>query len=120
VVAHDLAAKTTFWTDTLGVPIAGEITTPQMTIRQLRFGDAVLELLGPRSADSPLWKRPAGLVSMASWEVGELDVAVTQARGAGFMISEPAPGPLPGTRIATIPGAELAGVNMQLLERDGP
>jgi hypothetical protein len=115
-VAPDLEAKMCFWAEVLGVPVAGEVTTPAMVIRQLRIGDAVLELLGPASADSPIWKRPPGLVSMASWEVADLDDAVGRARGAGFPVPDPAPGVLPGTRIATVPGSDLAGVNLQLLQ----
>jgi catechol 2,3-dioxygenase-like lactoylglutathione lyase family enzyme len=115
-VTHDLEAKTQFWAGVLGVPIAREVVTPAMVIRQLRIGDAVLELLGPASPDSPIRQRPPGLVSMASWEVDDLDEAVRQAREAGFTSSDPAAGPLPGTRIATIQGSELAGVNMQLLQ----
>jgi hypothetical protein len=52
---------------------------------------------------------------MSSWEVDDLDESVRLARAAGFTVSEAATGALPGTRIATIPGSELAGVNMQLL-----
>jgi catechol 2,3-dioxygenase-like lactoylglutathione lyase family enzyme len=116
VVTHDLEEKTRYWAEVLGIPVAGEVTMPAMVIRQLRIGDAVLELLGAASPDSPLCKRPPGLVSMASWEVDDLDRAVRQAREAGFAVPDPAPGPLPGTRIATIPGSELAGVNIQLLQ----
>lgn len=115
-VTHDLDEKACFWAEVLGVPVVGEVVTPTMIIRQLRIGDAVLELLGPASPDSPVWKRPAGLVSMASWEVDGLDSAVSLARAAGFTVSDAAVGVLPGTRIATIQGADLAGVNMQLLE----
>jgi catechol 2,3-dioxygenase-like lactoylglutathione lyase family enzyme len=115
-VTHDLEAKTRFWDDALGVRVSGEVTTPAMVIRQLRIGDAVLELLGPASPESPLSQRPPGLVSMASWEVSDLDGAVRQARAAGFTVADPAAGPLPHTRIATVPGAELAGVNLQLLQ----
>jgi hypothetical protein len=100
----------------LGVPVAGEVKTHAMVIRQLRIGDAVIELLGPTSPDSPICKRPPGLVSMASWQVDDLNAAVRQAREAGFTVPDPAEGMLPGTRIATIQGSELAGVNMQLLQ----
>jgi len=93
-----------------------EVVTPTLVIRQLRIGDAVLELLGPGSPDSPIWKRAPGLVSMVSWEVADLEAAVQHARAAGFTVPDPAAGLLPGTRITTVPGAELAGVNMQLLE----
>jgi catechol 2,3-dioxygenase-like lactoylglutathione lyase family enzyme len=115
-VAHDLEVRTRFWTDVLGVPVTGEVRTQALLIRQLRLGDAVLELLGAASADSPIHQRPAGIVSMASWEVADLSGAVAQARAAGFTVSDPAPGLLPGTHIATIQGGELAGLNMQLLQ----
>jgi catechol 2,3-dioxygenase-like lactoylglutathione lyase family enzyme len=115
-VTHDLEAKTRYWSDVLGIPVAGEVTTPTLVIRQLRIGDAVLELLGPASPESPLVKRPPGLVSMASWEVHDMGAAVAQAKAAGFTVPDPAAGPLPGTRITTIQGDVLAGVNMQLLE----
>lgn len=115
-VTHDLEEKTRFWDEVLGVPVAGEVVTPTMVIRQLRIGDAVLELLGPASSDSPVWKRPPGLIGMASWEVADQDAAVALARAAGFTVTDPAIGVLPGTRVATIQGADLAGVNMQLLQ----
>jgi catechol 2,3-dioxygenase-like lactoylglutathione lyase family enzyme len=116
IVAPDLQEKTNFWTEILEVPVVGEVVTPIMVIRQFRIGDAIVELLGPASPDSPIHQRTPGLVSMASWEVADLDAAVAQARAAQFTVSDPAAGALPGTRIATIAGPELAGVNMQLLQ----
>lgn len=115
-ITHDLEEKSRFWAEVLGVPVAGEVVTPAMVIRQLRIGDAVLELLGPASPDSPVWQRPPGLVGMASWEVADLDAAVALARSAGVTVTDPAVGVLPGTRVATAQGADLAGVNMQLLQ----
>jgi catechol 2,3-dioxygenase-like lactoylglutathione lyase family enzyme len=119
IVAPDLHEKSRFWSDTLGVPRSGEVMTSTMVIFQHRIGDAVVELLAPASAESPLRERPPGLVGMASWEVDNLAAAVAQAKSAGFTPNDPAPGPLPGTRIATIQGTELAGLNMQLLEYVG-
>lgn len=119
-IPGDLDGNCRFWEEVLGVPVAGEVVTPSLVIRQLRIGDAVLELLGPASPDSPLRQRPTGLVSMMSCEVADLDAAVAQARAAGFTVADPAPGPLPNTRIATLPGTELAGVNLQLLQRVPP
>jgi len=115
-VTLDLEAKTRFWADVLSVLVVGEVKTPTMVIHQLRIGDAVLELLGPASPDRPLGQRPPGLVGMASWEVPDLDEAVARARAAGFTVPDPAAGVLPDTRVATIPGTELAGVNLQLLQ----
>ena len=115
-VAPDLEQTTRFWTDTLGVAVTGEITTPAMIIRQLKIGDAILELLGPATPDSPIRQRPPGLVRMAACEVGDLEAAVRAARAAGFNPPDPATGVLPGTRTSTIPAAELGGMAMQLLQ----
>ena len=88
-----------------------------MVIRQLRIGDAILELLGPASPESPFAGRPAALASMAAWEVaGPLADAVALARERGFTVSDPEAGVIPGTRRASIPVGELGGVGMQLLE----
>jgi catechol 2,3-dioxygenase-like lactoylglutathione lyase family enzyme len=118
-VCRDLEEQTRFWINVLGVPLAGEVTTPTLVIRQFKIGDAVIELLGPASADSPLRQRPPGLVSLASWEVPDLDAAVSQARLAGFTVTDPAPGALPRSRTATIPAVELGGLTMQLLQYVG-
>lgn len=116
-VAPDIDAATGFWTDTLGVRVVGEIRTPGMIIRQLQVGDAIFELLGPDGPESRMAGRPASLASMAAWEVsGSLDDAVALARERGFTVSEPEPGVIPGTRRASIPAPELAGLGMQLLE----
>lgn len=116
-VAPDIEADTAFWSNTLGVTVTGEIRTPAMVIRQLEVGDAVFELLGPASAESPFAGRPASLASMAAWEVdGSLQAAVDLARSRGFTCSDPEDGVIPHTRRASIPAAELGGVGMQLLE----
>jgi catechol 2,3-dioxygenase-like lactoylglutathione lyase family enzyme len=115
-IAPDIEGSCRFWSETLGVPVHGEVRGRGMLIRQLKMGDAILELLGPETPDSPLASRPAGLASMVAWEVDDLDGAVALARERGFTPSEPANGILPRTRVATIPAAELAGVGMQLLE----
>ena len=116
-ITPDLESGTRFWADVLEVPVSGEISTPQMVIRQLKIGDAILELLGPATSDSPLASREAALISMAAWEVsGPLDEAVALARGRGFTVSDPEAGVIPGTRRASIPATELGGVGMQLLE----
>jgi catechol 2,3-dioxygenase-like lactoylglutathione lyase family enzyme len=115
-VTPDLEVKTRFWTDVLGIPATGEVRTPTLIIRQFRIGDAICELLGPASPDSPLWQRQPGLIPMVSWEVPDVDAAVQLSRQAGFNVPDATPGALPGTRITTVPGTELAGVNLQLLQ----
>ncbi len=117
VFTPTLEETTRFWVEILGVPVFGEVTRPGvMIIRQMKIGDAVVELLGPDGADSPMAKRPAGIASMAAFEVPNLDTAVALARERGFTVPDGAVGVLPGTRVATIPPAELSGMALQLLE----
>ena len=115
-VAADLEADTGFWRDTLGVPLFGEVRTAMMIIRQFKIGDAIFELLGPATPDSPIASRPPALASMCAFETPDLAQAVTQGRAVGFTAPDPGPGPLPGTRVSTIPAAEFSGIGLQLLE----
>lgn len=115
-IAPDIERATTFWTEVLGVPVFGEVRTPAMVIRQMKLGDAILELLGPSGPESPVAARPAGLASMCAFEVDDLDGAAALARERGFTVTDPSTGVLPGTRTATIPGDQLSGMSMQLLE----
>lgn len=107
---------TKFWVDVLGIPVWGEIVTATTVIRQMKIGDAIVELLGPAGPDSPLHSRPPGLSSMTAFEVPDLEEAVATARAAGFTISDPATGALPGTRVARIAADELSGLGLQLLQ----
>ena len=115
-VAPDLERATRFWVEVLGVPVAGEVRTPAMIIHQMRIGDAVFELLGPATPDSPIASRTPGMASMAAFEVSGLQAAVDQARAAGFTAPDPGPGALPATRVSTIPAGELSGISLQMLE----
>jgi catechol 2,3-dioxygenase-like lactoylglutathione lyase family enzyme len=115
-ITHDLDAATAFWTDVLGVPVFGEVPMGPGIIRQMKVGDAIFELIGPAAPDSPIRDRPEGLISMCAFEVADLEASVALARSRGFPCGEPAPGPLPGTRVASIPAAELNGMTPQLLQ----
>lgn len=115
-VSTDLEGDTALW-ESLGAKLVGEIPGSVMVIRQLKIGDAIFELLASASPDGPMASRPAGLASVAAWEVdGALDDAVALARERGFTASDPEPGVIPGTRRATIAANELGGAAMQLLE----
>lgn len=116
-LAPDLEVTTQAWADALGVPVQGEIRGRGIIIRQMKVGDAIVELLSPEAADSPMRQRPPGLSSMCAFEVPDLDAAVALAKERGFTPSDPAVGILPGTRVATIPGGQLSGMGMQLLQR---
>jgi catechol 2,3-dioxygenase-like lactoylglutathione lyase family enzyme len=115
-VTPDLDAASAFWTDVLEIPLHGEVRSATSIIRQFKIGDAIIELLGPATPESPLAQRPPGLISMAAFEVSDMADAVAQARAAGFTVADAAPGSLPGTRVTTIPASELSGLALQLLE----
>ncbi len=104
------------WERLLGIEVAGEIRTSDIVIKQLRVGDGVLELLAPGRPDAPIASRPRGLLSMVAFEVEDLAGAVALARERGFNVSEAEAGVIPGSRRATIPGSELSGLAVQLLE----
>jgi catechol 2,3-dioxygenase-like lactoylglutathione lyase family enzyme len=115
-VAPDLERACTFWDEVLGIPTVGEVISPTVVARQLRIGDAMLELLGPATPDSPIRQRPPGLISVFSVEVPNLDATIAHAEAAGFTVADRRIGALPGTIVATIPAAQTSGVNVQLLQ----
>ena len=94
------------------------LTTPRLRLRQItmRDADAMFELLGPTTPDSPIRQRPPGLNSMFSVEVPDLDATVAHVEAAGFTVADRRIGTLPGTIVATIPAAQTSGVNVQLLQ----
>ena len=112
----DLERACKFWDDVLGVPTVGEVISPTIVVRQLKIGDAILELLGPSSPDSPIRQRPPGLGSSCSFEVDDLEAVIVQARGAGFDVPGSRVGTLPGTRVTTVPSDQMSGINLQLLQ----
>ena len=115
-VAPDLARSCTFWDEVLGVPTVGEVVSPTVVVRQLKIGDAILELLGPSSPDSPIRQRSPGLSSSCSFEVDDLEAVIVQVRAAGFEVPDSRVGALPGTRVTTLPSTAMSGINLQLLQ----
>ncbi|MGE3909121.1 MAG: VOC family protein, partial [Chloroflexota bacterium] len=74
-VAPDLETSCQYWDQTLGVPTVGEVISPVVVVRQVKIGDAIFELLGPSTPDSPIRQRPPGLGSSCSFEVPDLAAA---------------------------------------------
>ncbi|MCC7367095.1 MAG: VOC family protein [Chloroflexi bacterium] len=115
-VAPDLDASCRYWDEVLGVPTVGEVVSPVIVVRQVKIGDAIFELLGPSSPDSPIRQRPPGLGSSVSLEVPDLHAAIAQARAAGFDVPDHRIGTLPGTIVTQISADQLSGLTMQLLQ----
>ena len=117
LMAPKLEEACAAWDAILGVPVFGEVRGSGMIIRQLKVGDVMVELLGPDSPESPMASRPPGMASMCAFEVsGPLDDAIALARDRGFGPADARAGVLPGTRVTTVPAAELSGIGLQLLE----
>ncbi|MFN0094594.1 MAG: VOC family protein [Dehalococcoidia bacterium] len=116
IIAPKLDETVAFWGGVLGVQPFGEVAGRGMIIKQMKVGDAIVELLGPDTPDSPLASRPAGLIPMAAFEVPDLAAAVALARERGFTLPDPAGGVLPGTRVSTISPDQMGGLSLQLLE----
>lgn len=116
VIAGDVEGPCWFWHDVLGVDVSGQVSGRGLDIRQLRIGDATLELIGPSGPDSPVVQRPPGLAPVAAFEVSALDDVVEQARQRGFELPDGAPGVLPNSRVSTISADQLGGLALQLIE----
>lgn len=115
IAPEGVDAACAWWHAVLGLPVTGRVAGRGMDIRQLRIGDATLELIGPDGADSPVRQRPAGLAAVTAFEVADLDAVVAQVRSAGFELADPAPGVLPGSRVSTVAADQLGGLALQLI-----
>lgn len=115
-ITFDPDAACAFWADVFGVPTTGRVTGRGMDIRQLRLGDATLELIGPDGADSPVLGRAEGLVSVTAFEVDDLDAVVETVRARGFSVPDGADGVLPNSRTATVSADQLGGLALQLIQ----
>ena len=116
VITYDLEEQTRLWTEKLNLPLHGEVRTETMIIRQFKCGNAILELLGPASATSPLHQRHKGLITMMSLEVADLDSTSALVRSRGVTIADRVTGVLPGTDTATIPATVTGGLALQFLQ----
>ncbi len=92
-----------------------------VTVRLLRAGNAVIELLAPLGADTPvarfLDRRGPGLHHLA-FRVGDLEAEISrlQALGARFVDPEPRPG-LGGSRVVFLHPRWTGGVLVELVAR---
>ena len=116
ILPSDFDASTQYWIDVLGVPMQDELTGPDVMARRFKVGDLVVALVRPVGNSSPLSTMPTGLLPMVAFEVADVEAAVALGREPGFTVSDPAPGSVEGTVVASIPSTELAGTAFSLVQ----
>ena len=122
VAVEDLEAAIELYTTNFGAQLTHRASNEELNAAFLVAGDAEVELLAPRHADTPVGKllarRGPGLHHIAL-AVPDLDKAIADARANGLeMIDvEPRVG-LHGTRIAFVHPKSVGGVLTELVEHD--
>ncbi len=120
VAVEDLDAAIALYTKNFGAELTHRASNEELDAAFLRAGDAELELLQPRHADTPVGKflarRGPGLHHIAV-AVPDIDRAIADARAAGLEMidQEPRVG-LHGTRIAFVHPKSVGGVLTEFVE----
>jgi methylmalonyl-CoA/ethylmalonyl-CoA epimerase len=107
----------------LGLPSAGpdeEMRGQGVRVRTLRAGDALVELLAPLDANSPvarfLERRGPGLHHLAL-RVSDVRATVTRLQGEGAVFVDPVPRPgRGGSRVVFLHPSWTGGVLIELVE----
>jgi methylmalonyl-CoA/ethylmalonyl-CoA epimerase len=120
IAVPSIAAALPFFRDVLGlVPHAPEVVDGA-TIVALPFGEALVELLEPRTPDSPVAKflarRGPGIHHLC-YRVPDLDQALARCREAGYQLIDEVPRTgVGGRRIAFLHPSATAGILYELTE----
>ena len=109
-----------FYRDVLGLSPGKPETADGATIVSLHFGDVDVELLEPRTTDSPvakfLAKRGPGIHHVC-YRVPNLDAALARCRSAGFQLIDETPRRgAGGRRIAFLHPKSTNGILLELTE----
>lgn len=109
-----------FYRDLLGLPEVPLDDADGARIAGLAAGDSLVELLEPRTPDSPIGKfitrRGPGLHHIC-FEVDDLDGTLERCRAAGIRLIDQTPRPgAEGKRIAFLHPTSTAGVLVELTE----
>lgn len=120
VAVENLGVALSFYRDVLGLEPHGPETADGATIVSLPFGGPEVELLEPRSPDSPiarfLAKRGPGIHHVC-YEVTDLDAALQRCRDQGYRLVDETPRTgAHGRRIAFIHPKSTAGILIELTE----
>ncbi|HET8623254.1 MAG TPA: methylmalonyl-CoA epimerase [Gemmatimonadales bacterium] len=120
VAVEDLDAAIAFYRDVLGLEPHPPETADGATIVSLPFGESEVELLAPRSPESPigrfLARRGPGIHHIC-YRVPDLDAALSACRSAGYRLIDETPRlGAAGRRIAFIHPKATAGILLELTE----
>jgi len=120
VAVTDLAAALPFYTQVLGLTPHPPETADGATIVSIPFGESDVELLQPRTPDSPvarfIEKRGPGIHHVC-YRVPDLDAALTACRAAGYRLVDETPRTgAHGKRIAFLHPKGTAGILIELTD----
>ena len=117
---EDITAALTFYTEVLGLaPGRPEMSDGAMIV-SLHFGETEVELLEPRTPDSPvarfLAKRGPGIHHIC-YRVPDLDEALDSCRRAGYELVDQQPRPgAGGRRVAFVHPKSTSGILIELTD----
>ena len=122
IAVADLAAARALYEGVLGLEVTHEEVIEDQGVHELllRAGEAYVQLVAPLTPDSPvgrfLAKRGEGMHHVG-YAVPDVAAALTDLRGQGFEVVEPAPRVgSGGTTIAFLHPRSLGGVLVELVE----
>ncbi len=120
IAVDNIDAALPFYRDVLGLQPGTEDASDGARIVSLHFGESEVELLEPRSPDSPiarfLLKRGPGIHHVC-YRVADLDAALAAASAAGYRLVDPEPRRgAGGHRIAFLHPKSTAGILIELTE----
>ena len=120
IAVQDLGEALHFYRDVLGLAPHPPEAADGATIVSLPFGDSEVELLEPRTPDSPiarfLERRGPGIHHVC-YRVADLEAALSAARAAGYRLVDETPRiGAGGCRIAFLHPKSTAGILIELTE----
>ncbi|MFL5507321.1 MAG: methylmalonyl-CoA epimerase [Gemmatimonadales bacterium] len=121
IAVTNITEALAFYRDVLGVEPSAPDEADGATIVSLPFGGPDVELLEPRSPDSPIAKfiaRRGPGIHHICYEVADLDAALTRCREAGYRLVDEVPrSGAHGRRIAFVHPKSTAGILLELTSR---
>ncbi len=120
IAVESIEAALAFYQDVLGLAPGLPEESDGARIVSLPFGESDVELLEPRSPDSPIAKfleRRGPGIHHICYRVGDLDAALTACRAAGYRLVDESPRiGAGGHRIAFVHPKSTSGILIELTE----